>query len=1046
MAPRNPHLGTLFTLGLTALAVLGWAPGISRARESPGRAASEESAVATPRDLATIFESGRLLDGAARLTALETVDGAAESMLRGARDPHERTVAAFLCGAVRDELGRSLEAAEAYRRAQTSGEKGPFADDAAFAAIQSLEAAGRDGEAAREWVRWEQRYPRSPLVGEAHLARARNALRRGEVAEAKKLLAALATTAPWSAADPRVALTRATSLYMEGHAAEAQDALGPAPQGAGATYLRALCLGATGSLLKSAAAFQEVAERYPRSPLHDHALFAKANTFLVAGDYRSAASEFARVVARVDDPAVKAEIELRCAGAVFLSGQSDSALTMLRDVVGRHAGTDVAARAQFLVGEVLVAQGQPAAAIVELNRVLTSYYQHSVAASAQYRVARCLDALDRRADATGTYQAVVSGFPLEPEAPAAAYLAGVGLMTQGKPLAAAPYFQLVLDRYARGSNASGQLVFASPEHQEIVEAALCLLELAYHRTGNLGQLSGAPHVLLQRMPPSRSTWRAYALLIDADAAAAQARYPEAQATLESLTRNFADHPVGAAATKLLAWSYARQGRDSLAIAAEERLVVRYASSGDTEILSAALLDIAHERFNQKRYKEAAGAYEEFLRRFPLHPRRLIALYQAGLCYLRLNRAGDAVDRWEAMVRDSAGAPVAERAWSRAGDVYFQAERYEDAKRCYAGLLDHFAASPAASLATLRLAQCEYNAGRDAAALGLFANTMERFPGTPAAREAARGTELALYRLAQSPKGDQELARLVEQFPTSPFAADAQFQIARRLYQQHRWLDASEGFRRVVSQFPAYSAADQAQLLLADALVQAHQTEEARSAYEQFLSFFPSSPLRPTVQFRSGLLSFEAKEYLRAATAFTQALADSAPAEVSGAARYNLALCERQLGQPDEALAELERYRTSFPADARAAEVAYQLGDLHDAAERTREAAHEFERALASRPSASLTVELQFRLGRCRERLNDPDGALKAYQQAGLSSNRDHPFRLSAVARCAALYESRHDYPRALAAYRDIVRNAKDGELVAAATGRVSQLEATLRKP
>ena len=101
--------------------------------------------------------------------------------------------------------------------------------------------------------------------------------------------------------------------------------------------------------------------------------------------------------------------------------------------------------------------------------------------------------------------------------------------------------------------------------------------------------------------------------------------------------------------------------------------------------------------------------------------------------------------------------------------------------------------------------------------------------------------------------------------------------------------------------------------------------------------------------------------------------------------------------------------------------------------------------LAAKPSAGLAVELQFRLGRVREQLGDAAGALKAYQGAMASTDRDHPFRLSAVARCAALYEAKKDYARAIIAYRDIMRNAEDPELVAAADGRISQLEAGARK-
>jgi F0F1-type ATP synthase membrane subunit b/b' len=50
-----------------------------------------------------------------------------------------------------------------------------------------------------------------------------------------------------------------------------------------------------------------------------------------------------------------------------------------------------------------------------------------------------------------------------------------------------------------------------------------------------------------------------------------------------------------------------------------------------------------------------------------------------------------------------------------------------------------------------------------------------------------------------------------------------------------------------------------------------------------------------------------------------------------------------------------------------------------------------------------------------------------------------------VARCAALYEAKKQYSRAIESYRDLARNAKDKELVAAASERASQLEATVRR-
>jgi TolA-binding protein len=1031
--PVTPTRGVTAAVTCAVLLSMFAAPTLA-AKRAP------EAPASRLRDLGREFEIARFLSSEPKLEALDRLEPSVSSVLQnGTAD--ERAAARFLAGEIRFERGDYRGAAEAFGRASSELGSGAFAADADFARIEALEAAGNDAEADKEWARWEKRFPQSSLKAEARLRSVWNAVRRGDAEESGKRMKALVATYPWTTSDARFSLARATVAYLQGDADVALAALGPKPAGAPATYLRALCLARKGDRLKAAALLQDVAERNPDSPLRDPALLAKANTFLATGDFRSAAEEFDRVVRRARDPRIKAEAELRAAGALFLTGAKDSAFTILQGVVERNSGNDIAARGQFLLGEALLARGQYAEAIVQYNRVLTSYFQHSVAASAQYRVGRCLDALGRRADATGTYQAVVKGYPLEPEAPAAAYLAGIGLIAQGKPLTAAPYFQLVLDRYASRRDSSGFVVFASPEHRELVESALCLLEYAYHKSGDLGQLSGAPHLLLQRMPPSRSPWRAYAMLIDADAMAAQARYPEAQATLEQLVRDHPDNAVGTAAARLMAWTYSRQGKDSLAIATEERLLARGAVHGTPEVISGAMLDIAHARFNQRRYKEAVGAYEEFLRRFPAHPRRFVALYHSGLCYLRLDRAGDAVDRWEAMLRDSATAPLAERAWARAGDVYFQAERYEEAKRCYRGLLEHFAGSSAASLASLRLAQCDYNAGRDADALQGFSQTAQQYPGTPAAREAEIGTERALYRLSQTAKGSQTLAQLVEQYPGSAFAADALFQIAKRAYQEKRYVEAADGFRRVVSQFPGYSGADQAQFLLADAYAQDGKREEALRAYEQFVGFFPQSELSAMVSFRLGLLQFEGQNPMQAAVAFTRVLEESTTTEVRSASLYNLALCNRLLGDHAAAKTGLERYQTEFPGDSRADDVQYQLGDLEEAAGQFPPAIEHYQKALAASPKASLAVELHFRLGRCREQVGEAAAALRSYQQASAHGDKANPYRLSAVARLAALYEANRDYPRAVTAYRDIARHSKDQELVSAAAGRASQLEA-----
>jgi TolA-binding protein len=991
-------------------------------------------------DIGLALDAAKLQPAETRRGPLESVERDLTALVDKGIDKKQKSVALFLSGEIRYALGDYARAVEVFEDAAKEGKKGPFADDAAAAAIQALEAAENDEEAAKAWIKWRKKYKDSPLVPEVMVAQAWNSLRRDNLEEASALLEELANFYPWSQGDPRVALAQSTIALREGRYSDVTVKPTGASTDAAAIYLRALAEEASGNMLKAAAKYQEVAERYPHSGLRDHAMLGKANIFLSSAAYKSAVEEFARVAEATTDKKIKAEAKFRQAASEFLDGNAEAGTTQLRGVAKNFHGTDVAARAQLLLGEVLMKQGRYEEAVVEFNAVLEHYFQHELAASAQYRVARCFDALNRGKEATSTYQTVVSGYPMSAEAPAAAYLAGAGLLAQDRAQTAIPYFQLVLDRYA--IDAAGTYEFESPERQELVEAALCLLQYSYHQVGDLGQLSGVPHMMLQKMPPSNSMWRAYALLIDADGLAAQARYAEAQAVLDELIREFPDEGLGVPAYRLLAWTYTQEGKEDLAIATEEKMLARFGAATDAYSLSSAYLNKAHILFNKKNYDQAVAAYEDFLYRFPEHPEELLALYQAGMCYVRLDRDGDAIDRWDTLLAADPSAAIAEQAWFRTGDVYFQAGHMEEAKVSYQGLIDNFQDSPVAAVGQLRIAQCDYNAGRDADAIAAFSLVVDRYPHHEVVAEAQRGIEQALYRLGTGDDGAERLAELVERFPTSTFAADAQFNIGMQRYEAKEYADAAEEFRRVITQFPGYSAADQAHYLMGDAYMQAGNATDAALAYEQFVIFFPESELRSTVRFRLASIRFADGDYMRAAVDFTAVVDDSTSGEMTAAALYNLALAHRMMGDQAQAQILLEEYRTKYPNDERAAEVAHQLGDIHDTAGRPETAAAEFERALTAEHVATLSVELYYRLGVCREDLGDTDAALAAYKKAMRTKDKSDAFRLSAVARSAAIYETEGKYKDALRAYRDLIKHATDPDIVVAAQERAAELEAT----
>ncbi|MBN2170246.1 MAG: tetratricopeptide repeat protein [Candidatus Krumholzibacteriota bacterium] len=1010
----------------------------------PARGRADETPSAELTRLGIEFEAACLLEAPQRAPACEGIEAAlatlADSDAKLAREAAFR----MLLGAVRRAGGDHAGAREAFAEAEDRAGRGPLADDAAFAAAEALGALGDDERAAKAWAKWLDRYDDSPLRGEVLLDASWNALRRGERAEARRACDALLAERSWLESDPRVALLRAALAYADGDPAAALALLVGAEEGAAVLFLTALCQQASGASIKAAASFQKIVDRHPRSPLRDHARLAKANIFFAGGALESASEDYGALADGAAAPGLRAEAMLRRAAALYRLDRPAEATGLLNRLVAEHAGGGAAARAQFLLGEFLREQGEFEQAVVEYNKVLADYFEDEVAATAQYRIGRCLDAMGRGAEATSAYQAVVAGYPLQPEAPAAAYLAGNGLMAQDRPREAAVYFQQVLDRYLAAADGSAAPIFDSADQRELIEASLCLLEYAYHAAGDLGQLSGTPHLLLERIPPSDSPWRAYALLLDADALAAQGRYEEAEGQLGRLLEAFAEHPAVIPSYQLLAWVHSRQGRDEEAIAIEEMLLDRYGGRGGEVALVSSTFNMAHLRFNQKRYGEAAALYEQVASAGGDPARRREALYQAGLCYLRLDRAGDAIDRWRRIVAEAPGDPAAEKVWSRMGDLYFLAESYGDARRAYEGLLANFAGSDAAPRAMLRIARCDYNTGDDAAALESYSALIDRYPGTVHADEARRGIEMSLYRLVQQPGGEKLLSELVDRFPGSHFAADAQYRIAARLYEDERYLEAAQAFRRLVSQFPSFASADRAQYLMATSFEQAGRDQDAKRGYEQFTCFFPDSDFAPTVHFKLGMLHFASEDYLRAAVSFTTVLDAEEPTEFDAAARFNLALCEQLLGRADEARADFERYREQHPGDERLLQVAYQLGLLHEEANRLDAAVAEYGTALGLGPEPAVETELRFRRGSCLERAGDREAALAEYRQVLARDTGDDPFRVSAAARCAAIYEEAEDYANALRSYRQLIKHAKDPELVAVATDRVAQLETIVR--
>ena len=118
------------------------------------------------------------------------------------------------------------------------------------------------------------------------------------------------------------------------------------------------------------------------------------------------------------------------------------------------------------------------------------------------------------------------------------------------------------------------------------------------------------------------------------------------------------------------------------------------------------LDKAEKLYDDKKYKEAAVAYEKAI---SLDPKDIFALYKAGWCYNDLEQYAYAIDRLKKAV---ALDEYFDQAWQELGWAYKKTDKNEDALNCFKKLIE---LNPTA-YAYKQLGDVYQNLGKDAEAI------------------------------------------------------------------------------------------------------------------------------------------------------------------------------------------------------------------------------------------------------------------------------------------------------------------------------------------
>ena len=346
-------------------------------------------------------------------------------------------------------------------------------------------------------------------------------------------------------------------------------------------------------------------------------------------------------------------------------------------------------------------------------------------------------------------------------------------------------------------------------------------------------------------------------------------------------------------------------------------------------------NVAVKLYQKQRWKEAATAFADFLRKNPKHSRAEPARLYLGLAYVEDRKLPEARATLRTFLRGSPNS-------RNAADV-----RYRIAECSY--LLDDFGAADAE-----------------------FAVFLKSHPEHRLLEWALPYAADTKLRLGKAADAVALFEQALKQFPEGQAAEEAQFGLARAWEQTGEGEKAIALYRQLAAKKDSVRA-PRAQLNLAARYFDAKKYAEAAAAWQELVTRFPDSDLVPTARMNAGYALYEDQKYEQALALFEVA---AQSAELKPAASYWRGISLRGLGRLDEAAAVLTESLPLTEGTDLAEENMYQLADTRMRQGKFAEAGKLYQTVLQKWPEGQHAAESLHFAAEAAFRGGDADAATR----------------------------------------------------------------------
>ncbi len=816
------------------------------------------------------------------------------------------------------------------------------------------------------------------------------------------------------------------------------------------------------AFLEAAASYESVIEA--KCEFSEAAAFERALALHKAGKLKDAAAAFAEMAGRYPDSAKGPKARLYSGTLLFDAGDYAGAMDRLKPMA--DAKKELADEAAYWVCMSLLKSGRNADAEQRFVDAMQTFPKSALLGDMQLGLADARLALNKHEAAAQAFLDYAKNGGQAAQVPRAMYSAAVALHRAEKYAPSDEVCAEFMKTQSR-SDLAPQVLFLSAENR--------FLQKDYERAAaqykEFLDLKDAPADLAARTHFRLGWIHRYAkryeraleelTLVDDSAAGKTVagevgylkgvcyfelkKYPEAALAFNAYLQGGDTARFGDDALLKLAVAKSKQNRPKEAMESFERLLRDYPKS---DLLPQARYQLAECCYDLKQYGKAIENYRKVADRQPPDELAPYALFGIALCRFEAGEWKAAAESFGQVADDGKNPELIPQAFYRKGSSLMKLSKWEEAESAYRTLLKLFPKHELARASMMLIGTCLQERKQWAEAAAVFQSVISDY--APDKDQARMFYELG-WSWREAGKDSESLEafrKLADSFPNDPLAGDALFYMAEAKYKEPaspvtaeaaaKRLDAArEMYGKVLARSKDKRLADKSIYRIGWCCWQTGKYKEAAEAFDRLCHEYGDSELVPDALFQAGLSFAKAADQQHAMERYETLLGNSKYAGFKYLPEAALGLGEAKLaaGQPAAAAKIFSAWLAKNEKHPAAAQAQFLAGRAHYDLKEYDAALESFGR-VPGLTRSDLAAQAQFYVGQVLQaRGNFKDAAL-AYLRVQALYPDAREWVAAAIFESGTCSEALGNKEEAFKAYREVTEKYKGTKWAELAAGRL----------